>query len=235
MKATEMHAAKLDMSILGLIGNSDIVVKFVIIILIMGSIWSWAIIFDKFIKFKSLNRDSEEFEKIFWSGQMLQQLYERLRSHATHPLANIFIAAMDEWNKNAKIIAKGDPNVAMNVTNRINIVMTIIAENEIAVLGKNLNFLASLSSIAPFIGLFGTVWGTMDSFIGIASAKNTSLAVVAPGIAEALLATGIGLVAAIPAAAFYNILSEKINKYNDKMNNFSLELGILLSRELDQN
>jgi biopolymer transport protein TolQ len=228
------NVAAYDASILGLIGNSDIVVKFVILLLLAGSVWSWTIIFEKIIKLRLILSKTEKFERLFWSGQVLQQLYERIKGHADHPLACIFVAAMDEWSKNIKIINSKSTELIPGVKERIDITIGNSANRELSKLERNLNFLAVLSAYAPFIGLFGTVWGIMHSFQGIAALKSATLSVVAPGIAEALLATAIGLIAALPAGLFYGFLNRKLNSLDERMENFSVELKLLLSRELDE-
>jgi biopolymer transport protein TolQ len=225
------NVAATDMSILGLISHADIVVKLVILILFIASFWSWAIVCDKYVKYKDLNSKSEKFEKLFWSGQLLEQLYERIKGRTDHPLANIFIAAMHEWTRTPTTT---DYGLAASLRERIFKAMDLVINREADKMEKSLSFLAMVGSNAPFIGLFGTVWGIMHSFQAIAASKNTTLAVVAPGIAEALLATAIGLMAAIPATMFYNILTDKLNSLQGRMEDFSSELGALLSRELDE-
>ncbi|MFN7038006.1 MAG: protein TolQ [Alphaproteobacteria bacterium] len=235
LKTTELvqNAVNTDMSIIGLISHADSIVKMVIIILIIFSLVSWAIIFDKLIKFKMINNVTEKFEKLFWSGQLLEQLYERLKGRTDHPFANVFISAMHEWSKYNKNSPIKIEQIA-GIKERIYQSMNLSKGKEIDKLEKNTNFLATAASSAPFIGLFGTVWGIMHSFQSIAATKNTTLAVVAPGIAEALLATAIGLIAAIPAAIFYNVLVSKNNQFANRIEDFSNEIGIILSRELDE-
>ena len=224
----EIPVNNIDMSVLGLISNADLTVKLVILLLIIASISSWTIIFEKLIKFKNLNNICNKFEKSFWAGQSFEQLYDRLKNRVTHPYANIFISSIDELNLS---------NRSLNteaIKERINQNMNLVCNKEINQLEKYIYFLAICASNAPFIGLFGTVWGIMHSFQSIAASKNTTLAVVAPGIAEALLATAIGLIAAIPAAIFYNILTDKINKLANRFESFSNEIALVISRELDQ-
>jgi biopolymer transport protein TolQ len=235
VKASDMtnKFAAADMSIFGLISHADTMVKLVMLLLGMASIWSWAIIFDKYVKFNSLNNKSDKFEKLFWSGQLLEQLYERIKGRTDHPLANIFISAMHEWSRSGGV-KDVDPSLATGLKERLFKSMELIINRETDKIEKHLSFLAIVASNAPFIGLFGTVWGIMHSFQAIAASKNTSLAVVAPGIAEALLATAIGLMVAIPAAIFYNILVNKLNNFSSRMEDFSAELGALLSREIDE-
>ncbi len=224
------HTTSSSTSIIDLMLNADLVVKLVIIILIVASIRSWTIIFEKILAINDLKNKSQKFEKLFWSGQALENLYERIKGRIDHPLANIFVAAMNEWNRASM---KCDYALTISLKDRIYKAMDLVVNKEINKLEDNLSFLAIVGSSATFIGLFGTVWGIMHSFQSIAAAKNTTLAVVAPGIAEALLATAIGLIAAIPAAAFYNVLVEKINNFRGQIEDFSTELGSVLSRELD--
>lgn len=236
MKTTELagNVAAMDMSILSLIGHADIVVKLVMLMLLLASFWSWAIIFEKIMKFRTINSRSDKFEKVFWSGQLLEQLYERIKTRADHPLAVVFVAAMAEWSRKNASGASRDSSLRVGIKERIFQSMQVAGNREMDKLSKNLGFLATIGSAAPFIGLFGTVWGIMNSFQSIAAAKNTTLAVVAPGIAEALLATAVGLFAAIPAVIFYNFLSSQLNELSNKVDDFSSEVGGLLSRELDE-
>ena len=230
-------AAHTDLSILGLIIGADIIVKIVLLILLIASIWSWAIIIDKTLLFSQVLRHSEKFEKIFWSGQLLDQLYDRLRSKADHPLAVVFVTAMDEWSKqkfNNRNQNSSLSYLSIGLKERINQAMEVAKNKEMDRLEKNLSFLAVVGSISPFIGLFGTVWGIMNSFQSIANVKNATIAAVAPGMAEALFATAIGLVAAIPAVIFYNLFATKINTISNKVEEFSSELGSLLSQEIDR-
>jgi biopolymer transport protein TolQ len=217
-------------SMFSLIANADLVVQVVMLILLLASIWSWSVIFNKFMILRDLNEKSEKFEKLFWSGQLLSQLYERIKGRTDHPLANIFVAAMGEWGREQQ---SSNYALTLSLKDRIYKAMSLVVSRESNKLEANLSFLAMVGSSATFIGLFGTVWGIIHSFQDIATAKNTSLAVVAPGIAEALLATAIGLFAAIPATSFYNILSQKINNFQASLEDFATELGSLLSRELD--
>lgn len=221
-------------SLINLIFQADFVVQLVMLMLFAASLWSWAIIFDKIMKFRLLKTRSDNFEQVFEQA-MLEDVYTEARKNDNHPLSRIFIACMKEWkNNNVKqIIAEGVEKKA-SLKERLSAAMQVASNRSVQKLEAGLNFLAIIGSIAPFVGLFGTVWGIMSSFQGIAVSKNTSLAVVAPGIAEALLATGIGLFAAIPAVFFYNVFSNKINQFSERANNFSLQLLNALSRELDR-
>jgi biopolymer transport protein TolQ len=223
-----------DMSIWNLFMQADIVVKFVMAILVFISFWSWAIIFDKSFRLRGLVKRAEQFEESFWSGGSLDELYDRIGSRPLDPMSSVFVAAMREWRRSA---AKGlaDREAArISLPQRIDRVMQVTLTREMEQLEARLGFLASVGSTAPFIGLFGTVWGIMNSFHHIGETKNTSLAVVAPGIAEALFATAIGLVAAIPAVLAYNKLSNDMDRYAKRLEGFAGEFGAILSRQLEE-
>ena len=233
---TNVAAPQADLSIMGLISGADVVVKIVLLILLFSSIWSWAIIIDKTLLLRKVIKKINDFEQIFWSGQLLDQLYDRLRGKADNTLSAVFVAAMDEWSKQ-KMNNRSQKSISylsIGLKERMIQSMDITKNKEIEELDKNLVFLAVVGSSATFIGLFGTVWGIMSSFRSIAAAQNASISVVAPGIAEALFATAIGLVAAIPAVIFYSILSSKINNIDSRVEDFSNELGSLLSQEIDR-
>jgi len=195
-----------DLSIWGLFLQADIIVKLVMVILVLASFWCWAIIFEKIIRLRRLWGQAEEFEEAFWSGGSLEHLYDRIQDRPNEPMSAIFKAAMHEWRRST---SKGlsETSQKASLAQRIDRVMHVTMGREIDVLERNMTFLATVGSTAPFIGLFGTVWGIMNSFQAIAQSKDTSLAVVAPGIAEALFATALGLVAAIPAVVAYNKIS----------------------------
>ena len=219
---------------INLIFQAHFVVQIVILLLILASIWSWAIISDKIIKFRLLQNRSDLFENAF-ETMLLDDLYLEARKNNNNPLALVFIAAMKEWKtNNIKQIVLSGLEKKSSLKERLNSVMQITLNRSLQRIEHGLNFLAIVGSITPFVGLFGTVFGIMNSFQGIAASKNTSLAIVAPGIAEALLATGIGLFAAIPAVFFYNIFSNKLNQFYERANNFSLQILNALSRELDR-
>ncbi|MCC8406465.1 MAG: protein TolQ [Rickettsia endosymbiont of Ecitomorpha arachnoides] len=220
------------LSIFSLISSSDIIGKSVMLMLLIASIWSWAIILDKIFKLAQVQRKMKNFENVFWSGGVLEQLYESIKRSVNNPLALIFVSAMDECKS---LSTKGlSDALKNNHKERITGAMYLAQNREVEKLEKNLSFLATVGSSAPFVGLFGTVWGIMHSFQSIATSKNTSLAVVAPGIAEALLATAIGLFAAIPAVIFYNYLISRITLINNKIEDFSSELNSILSKAIDQ-
>ncbi len=223
-----------DLSILGLFWQADWIVKLVMLTLLFASFWSWAIIFDKVLRLRRLFRLADSFEDTFWSGRSLEELYERIASKPLDPMAAVFSAAMAEWKRaTGKGIGGHIPSTG-NVQARIDRVMQVTTTREMERIERQMIFLASIGSTAPFIGLFGTVWGIMNSFASIAASKNTSLAVVAPGIAEALFATALGLVAAIPAVVAYNKLSTDMNRYAGRLESFAGEFGAILSRRLDE-
>ena len=212
---------------LALFLNADIVVKSVIIILILASIYSWTIIVSKLIRIRQLLRLEKEFEEIFWSGNSFEDLYETLNFNDADPKSKIFCAAIAEWKKSKS------QNID-SLKDRMHRSMIVTFNKQSEIIEKNLTFLATAGSTAPFIGLFGTVWGIMNSFQSIAISKNTSLAVVAPGIAEALFATALGLLAAIPAVVAYNKLSRDLDRYSNRLESFAGEFSAILSREMDQ-
>ena len=212
-----------------LVAQADPVVKGVLLLLVLASIWSWTVIFDKAFRLSRLRRKAQAFERAFWSGAPLDDLYRRLGRDADHPMAVLFTAAMEEW-RDAPRASAGSGRALLD---RIQKVMSLSLDREIDRLARHLSSLATIGATAPFVGLFGTVWGIMNSFQSIALTKNTTLAVVAPGIAEALLATALGLVAAIPAVVAYNKLSGDIDRYANRVANFADEFTVVLSRELD--
>ncbi len=224
--------ADLDFSVWALFLRADPVVKAVIILLLVASIWCWAIIFDKVMGLRRLNARSAEFEQAFWSGNSLDDLYERIASQPRDPMSAVFVSAMREWRRTSTNGATG-PDTSVGVSDRIDRVMQITLDREMDRTEKNMTFLATTGSTAPFIGLFGTVWGIMNSFQAIAISKNTSLAVVAPGIAEALFATALGLLAAIPAVVAYNKLTKDMDRFASRLDSFAGEFSAILSREMD--
>ena len=223
-----------DLSMWSLFIHADWVVQLVMIMLIFASIWCWTIIFAKFIKLKSLKSTAEKFEESFWSGGSLESLYDRIGTRPTDPLSSIFAVAMREWRRsatNGKVVSK---DLRETLHQRIERVMNLTLNREMESLEHNLSFLASVGSTAPFIGLFGTVWGIMHSFQGIAQMQSTNLAVVAPGIAEALFATAIGLIAAIPAVLAYNKISTELGRYANRLESFATEFSAIISRQLEE-
>ncbi len=219
-----------DLSLWSLFMRADLVVKSVIIVLILASIWCWAIIFEKVMSLRRLNGLAREFEDSFWSGGALDDLYERIADRPRDPMAAVFVAAMREWRR---IVGRQSPeefDPPMSVEHRVDRVMQLTVAREMSRIERNMTFLASTGSTAPFVGLFGTVWGIMNSFQAIGMTKNTSLAVVAPGIAEALFATALGLLAAIPAVLAYNKLSRDLDRYSGRLDGFAGEFLAILAR-----
>jgi len=225
-----LAATKLDP--ISLFLQADIVVKAVMLMLVMASVWSWAIIVDKLLRLKMLFRRANAFEDRFWSGGSLDDLYDRLGPNPKDPMSSLFIAAMREWRRATG--RDGAAGLSASLTQRIDRVMQITMSRELDGLERRLGFLASTGSVAPFVGLFGTVWGIMNSFHAIGASKDTSLATVAPGIAEALFATAIGLVAAIPAVVAYNKLSNDIDAYARRLEAFAGEFSAILSRQIEE-
>jgi biopolymer transport protein TolQ len=222
-----------DFSLWALFQRADIVVKFVMIGLIVASFWSWAIIIDKWMKVGSLSRKADKFEDVFWSGKSLDDLYQNLGHKPAHPMAVVFVSAMRELRRSLEKRSDSSSQL-LNVKERIDKVMHVTINREMATSERNLGFLATVGSTAPFVGLFGTVWGIMNAFTSIAAAQDTSLAVVAPGIAEALFATALGLLAAIPAVIFYNKFTSDLNRYSVRLEGFAQEFSAILSRQLDE-
>ena len=222
-----------DFSIFGLFLNADIIVKLVMLLLLAASVWCWAIIFDKAGRLTLLGRKTAKFEHMFWSGQSLEKLYEKIGSNPPDPMAAVFAAGMREWRLGSKGNAAGDSTLRAGMQQRLERVMQVAASRQITRLETGLTILASVGSAAPFIGLFGTVWGVMNSFTAIAETQNTNLAVVAPGIAEALFATAMGLVAAIPASVAYNKFSEDLAHYGERLDGFVSDFSAILSRYMD--
>jgi biopolymer transport protein TolQ len=202
--------------------------------LVAASIWTWAIIFEKVFRLRRLRRRSDEFEDAFWSGGSLDALYDRMGDRAADPQAAVFVAAMREWRRTSARGTRIDGEFGMAVRERIERVMDLTIGREMDRLEKQMTFLASVGSSAPFIGLFGTVWGIMNAFTAIAAEANTSLAVVAPGIAEALFATALGLVAAIPATIGFNKLNSDLTRYGQRLEAFSGEFSAILSRQIEE-
>ena len=237
METVQLAAAgHSDMSIMGLFWAADIVVKLVMLMLVAASVWGWAIIFDKIFRLRRERRRTDAFEEQFWSGGSLDQLYDTIGGDPDNAEARVFTAAMREWRRaSAKgLTAAGRADLKASLLSRIERSMDMTVGREMDQLSKGIGFLASIGSVAPFVGLFGTVWGIMNSFQSIAESKNTSLAVVAPGIAEALFATALGLAAAIPAVMAYNKFSGDLERIGARLDNFAAEFGTLLARQLDE-
>jgi len=202
-----------DFSLIKLFIRADFVVKSVIVVLIAASIFSWALIVDKYKLFKKINLSSDEFEQKFWKSKSAESFYNNIPANSNDPLANIFKAGMGEMLKSK--------TRSSNQSERVSRILEVSTEREMLTIEKYFTFLATVGSTAPFIGLFGTVWGIMNSFQSIAISRNTSLAIVAPGIAEALFATALGLLAAVPAVIAYNKFNSDAKKYLQKIENFS--------------
>ena len=214
-----------DLSILSLFFRADPIVKLVIFGLFLASVWSWAIIINKIKAIRKINIVTKKFEELFWSTNSLEDLYSKTESKSDHAMISIFNKAMIEWLKIRGTKLKDQ------MESRLNNTLVSSINNEMTKLEKNMIFLASLGSSAPFVGLFGTVWGIMNSFVAIGITKNTSLAVVAPGIAEALFATALGLIAAIPAVIAYNKISSVLDNYSVRLETFAHEFVSRVTRK----
>ena len=219
-----------DISLLGLFLNAHIVVKLVMFGLLGASVWCWAIIVDKTLLYRRTKRALDAFEEVFWSGRSLDELYRTLADRPATGLGALFVAAMREWKRSFE----GNGRSVASLGQRIDKVLDVTIQREVERLDSKLLVLASIGSAGPYIGLFGTVWGIMASFTAIAASKNTSLAVVAPGIAEALFATAIGLFAAIPAVLAYNKLQSEVSKIQSRLESFADEFSAILSRQIDE-
>lgn len=222
-------AQEIDFSLWGLFARATFTVKLVMIMLIAASFWSWAIIIQKLINYRSARAEAAVFDQAFWSGEPLDALFEQIGPQPTSNPERIFAAGMTEWRRSHR----SDGGLIAGAQSRIDRSMDVAINKEAEDLQKGLPILATVGSTAPFVGLFGTVWGIMNAFIEIAEQQNTNLAVVAPGIAEALLATGLGLLAAIPAVIFYNKLSADSDRIVAGYEAFADEFATILSRQLD--
>jgi biopolymer transport protein TolQ len=219
-----------DLSLFTLFWQAHWIVKTVMMGLLVCSVWVWAIAIDKSLLYARTSRAMDGFEQTFWSGQSLEELYRMVSARPNHSMAALFVAAMREWKRSFE----AQPRSFAGLQMRIDKVMDVTIMREVERLERRLLVLATVGSAGPFVGLFGTVWGIMTSFQSIAASKNTSLAVVAPGIAEALFATAIGLVAAIPATIFYNKFSSEVNKQAQRLEGFADEFSAILSRQIDE-
>ena len=217
-------------SMLEMFLSASLTVQVVMIGLLVASVWSWTIIFSKIFLFRRARRETDKFEQLFWSGQSLEELYATMSRGKTESMASLFVAAMREWKRSFETQTRSFAGLQV----RIEKVMDVTIAREIERLERRLLVLATVGSAGPFVGLFGTVWGIMTSFQSIAASKNTSLAVVAPGIAEALFATAIGLIAAIPATIFYNKFITEVNRQAQRMEGFADEFSAILSRQIDE-
>jgi biopolymer transport protein TolQ len=222
-----------DFSLIGMFMQADWIVKSVMMLLIFASIWCWAIIFEKWFLFRKIQAKSVRFESDFWSSEALDKFYEKTKKRANHPMAIIFVAAMEEWFRSKSTNGQSGQGLKISIRERIVQVMQVARSRELEQVESGLGFLATTGAAAPFIGLFGTVWGIMNSFHAIAMSKNTSLVAVAPGIAEALFATAIGLFAAIPAVIAYNKFASEVDRFSNKLEDFSTEFDTILSRQME--
>ncbi len=233
IESGDVTSVAVDFSMMSLFLEADIVVKSVIVILILASIYSWYVIVSKIERLRRLKQHENEFDEIFWSGNSFEDLFETFNYNQNDPKSRIFCAAINEWKKsnpNKKI----EKNIDLNLLKeRMNRSMQVTFNKETESIEKNLTFLATAGSTAPFIGLFGTVWGIMNSFQSIAIAQNTNLAVVAPGIAEALFATALGLFVAIPAVVGYNKITSDLSKYFMSLESFMDEFTTIFFRQLE--
>jgi biopolymer transport protein TolQ len=220
----------IDLSLWGLFFQAHMIVKVVMVGLVLASVWCWAIIINKYMLYARTRRNMDRFEKVFWSGQSLEELYRSLAPRPTTSMPALFVAAMREWKRSFE----GGGRAVASLQMRIEKVLDVTIQREVERLDRQLLVLATVGSAGPFIGLFGTVWGIMTSFQSIAASKNTSLAVVAPGIAEALFATALGLLAAIPATIFYNKFSAEVAKQATRLEGFADEFSAILSRQIDE-
>jgi len=219
-----------DLSLFHLFWQAHWLVKCVMTGLMLASVWVWAIVIDKFVLFTRTRKSMDRFEEAFWSGQSLEELYKALSARPVQSMSALFVAAMREWKRSFE----GQARSFAGLQTRIEKVMDVTIAREVERLERRLLVLATVGSAGPFIGLFGTVWGIMTSFQSIAASKNTSLAVVAPGIAEALFATAIGLIAAIPATIFYNKFISEVNRQAQRLEGFADEFSSILSRQIDE-
>lgn len=231
VETSQLDGTVSDLSIWNLLIEADIVVQIVMGMLLIASLWSWAIIFGKIGLYRRVANLTDQFEDEFWSGQSLDEFYAKIRENADHPMASLFVTAMGEWKRSASNRPKG--GFGAQLYERIDRVMRVSLNREMHGLEKYLSFLATVGSTAPFVGLFGTVWGIMGSFQSIAQSSDTSLAVVAPGIAEALFATAMGLLAAIPAVVAYNKFAGDMAQFATRLEGFVDEFNAILSRQLE--
>jgi len=222
-------AQEIDFSFWGLFARATLTVKLVMIMLMFASFWSWAIIIQKLLQYRKARTEAEVFDQAFWSGEPLDGLFNTIGPEPAGPAERIFAAGMMEWRRSHR----EDGGLIPGATARIDRSMDVAIAKEAESVQKGVPILATIGSTAPFVGLFGTVWGIMNAFIEIAEQQNTNLAVVAPGIAEALLATGLGLLAAIPAVVFYNKLSADSDRLLGNYEAFADEFATILSRQLD--
>ena len=230
--AVNLGTAGGSLSLWGLFMQAEILVKLVMLGLLGASVWVWAVVFEKWSSLRRVNKEADGFEDRFWSGGSLDELFDQEGTRPAHPMAAVFGAAMAEWRRSARIA--GVDIARSGVRERIDRAITVTVQREMDRLERWMIFLASVGATAPFIGLFGTVWGIMHSFSAIAQMHNTNLAVVAPGIAEALFATAMGLVAAIPAVLAYNKISTDLARFAARLEGFGAEFSAILSRQSEE-
>lgn len=231
---TDVANAAQAMSMWDLVWASDTVTKIVMIGLIAASVWSWAIIIEKLGTLRQVKQRSRKFEERFWSGGSLDRLYDAIGTHPSDPMSAMFVAAMKEWKRTNIMKSKTDRGLrGVSLQQRIEKAMTVSMDKEVEALDTRMGFLASTGSVAPLVGLFGTVWGIINSFNAIAATQSNSLSAMAPGIAEALFTTAFGLIAAIPAVVAYNKITSDIDRYAKRLENFMVEFSSILSREID--
>ena len=229
--AQSLGAPAGELSLIVLFWQADFVVKLVMLGLLFTSVWCWTIVFEKLWAIGRARRSADRFERTFWSGQSLDELYQEHMQRPSHAMAALFVAAMREWKRSVEMGPKASPG---GVQLRVQKVMEVTIQRQMETLERRLLFLATVGATAPFVGLFGTVWGIMNSFTAIAVSRNTNLAVVAPGIAEALFATALGLLAAIPAVIFYNKFSNDLARLGARLEGFGDEFLAIMSRQLDE-
>ncbi len=223
------------MSLWDMVWDSDTITKIVMIGLIAASVWSWAIILEKFATLRQVRNLSKKFEEAFWSGGSLDRLFDAIGNRPRDPMSAIFVAAMREWKRNTLLKGKTDRSLrGVSLQQRIERAMSVAMEKELDGMDTHMGFLATTGSVAPLIGLFGTVWGIINSFNAIAVTQSNSLAAMAPGIAEALFTTAFGLIAAIPAVVAYNAITSAVDRYAKTLDNFMAEFSTILSREIEE-
>ncbi|WP_017931702.1 protein TolQ [Robiginitomaculum antarcticum] len=231
VETSALDPVSTEFSIPSLFLKADIIVKLVIISLVVASLWSWVIIVDKFIAFRVLKKRAADFEETFWSGRTLEELDSGLSGETRDPMGRVFAAAMREWKESRAASGRVD-NDLQGTRGRLDRVMNLVVNRELTKAESGLSVLATIASASPFIGLLGTVWGIMVTFRAIYTAGSTDLIVILPGIAEALFATALGLIAAIPAVVFYNKFNGDLNRYASRLEGYTDELSAILSRKL---
>jgi biopolymer transport protein TolQ len=230
MDVVTQTVANTDMSMIALFAQASVAVKLVVIILILASFWCWTITFAKCSLLKKLKRKADKFEDAFWNCGSIENFFDRVQNTHDDPLASVFIAGMKEWHKTK---SKTGGTSAIATEARISSIMSVAANREMEAIENHVGFLANVGAMAPFVGLFGTICGVMNTFEAIGVSQNTSLASVGPGIAEALFATALGLIVTIPAVFAYNKISADINKYQNRLDGFIDEFSAIISRQLE--